>query len=386
MERNIYITTNVQCNLRCVYCYEDKSGTEVFDIDKAKKRLKTDLSEKKDDTVFINLHGGEPFLVFDKIKELCEWAWQQNFPQHFVFFATTNGTKVHGRIKDWLYENKNRFVAGLSLDGTREMHNANRSNSFDLIDLDFFSKTWPKQTVKMTVSPLSLRTLAEGIIFIKSKGFERLNVNLAYMIDWDKPEYLLIYYRELMKLCEYYKEHPNHIENCSIFDKRFAVLNDENAETRKWCGIGTEMEVYDVDGKKYPCHLLFPNVCGKEKSSNCNNIDFENPNEYIMGECLSCPIYPICPTCYASNYIERGKIGLRDMSLCRLEKVRTLVVAKYQYERIVNSNENLNNLSPEELNERLQILKGIKKITPALEEYQKMIDYLSRNCKGTCAH
>lgn len=376
MDRNIYITTNVQCNLRCVYCYEDKKGDDIFDMEKAKSRLIEDLSEPKDDTVYINLHGGEPFLVFDQIKELCEWAWEQNFPQNFVFFATTNGTLVHGRIKEWLYDNRHRFVAGLSLDGTREMHNANRSNSFDLIDLDFFSSTWPTQSVKMTVSPLSLPMLADGVKFVKSKGFERLDVNLAYMIDWDKPEYIRIYYRELMKLLEYYKEHPDYIKNCSIFDKRFVVLNYEDSETRKWCGAGTEMEVYDVDGKKYPCHLFFPNVCGKEKSENWHNINFNDPNEYIKGECGKCPIYAICPTCYAANYIERDDIGLRDMSLCRLEKVRTLVVAKYQYDRIVNSNEDVNSFSAEEMCERMDILKGLEKIAPALEEYQRMVDEL----------
>ena len=343
-------------------------------MNKAKQRLQEDLSEPKGGTVFINLHGGEPFLVFDKIKELCEWAWQQDFPQHFVFFATTNGTKVHGEIKEWLYENKHRFVAGLSLDGTREMHNANRSNSFDLIDLDFFSNTWPEQTVKMTISPLSLPTLADGVIFIRSKGFKSLEANLAYMVDWDKPEYISIYYREMMKLLEYYKKNPDFKNNCSLFNKHFDVMNFKDAKTRKWCGAGTEMDVYDVDGQKYPCHLFFPNVCGKEKALKSQSLDFDNPDEYIKGECRTCPIYPICPTCYGANYIDRGHIGLRDMSLCRMEKVRTLVVAKYEYERIVNSTENINTLSAEEMRERMDILDALEELTPVLEEYQKMVD------------
>lgn len=374
--KNIYITTNVQCNLRCIYCYEDKSGNEIFDMKKAKMRLKEDLSEPAEGMVMINLHGGEPFLVFDKIKELCEWSWQQNFPRNYIFFATTNGTKVHGRIKQWLFENRNRFIAGLSLDGTREMHNTNRSNSFDLIDINFFYKTWPKQVVKMTVSPLSIGTLADGIIFLNSVGFLKIDVNLAYMVNWGDPKYVRIYYRELTKLSEYYKENPALRKDCSIFDKNFNLLNTEKAMMRRWCGVGIETGAYNIDGKEYPCHLFFENVCGKEKSENWKNIDFSNPEEYIQGECRTCPIYPLCPTCYGANYIERNNIGLRDMNLCRLEKVRTLVIAKYEYDRIVNSKEDVNKLSSEEINKRLDILSALKKIAPVLEEYQKMVDDL----------
>lgn len=373
--RSIYITTNVQCNLRCIYCYEDKSGNEVFDMDKARDRLTEVLSEKSDDDTVISLHGGEPFLVFDKIKELCEWTWAQNFPSAFTFFVTTNGTKVHGRIKEWLYENRHHFICGLSLDGTKKMQDMNRSNSFDLIDIDFFRNTWPGQGVKMTVSPLSLETLAEGVIYLHSLGFQKFDANLAYMVDWDKPKYIRTFYRELMKLSEFYKKHPE-LNKCSIFDKKFALLNQKDAMKRRWCGAGIEMECYDIDGTKYPCHLFFENVCGKEKARVWHNIDFANPNEYIQGECRSCPIYPICPTCYGSNYIERGGIGLRDMTLCRMEKIRTLVIAKHQYDEIVNSKEDVSTLSAEELNNRLNTLNGIEKISPVLEEYQKMLDEL----------
>lgn len=373
--RHIYITTNIQCNLRCIYCYEDKSGNEVFDMDKAKKRLTQDLSQPSDDIVYINLHGGEPFLVFDKIKELCEWSWNQNFPTSHIFFATTNGTKVHGRIKQWLFENRHRFICGLSLDGTKEMHDMNRSNSFDQIDIAFFLKTWPSQGAKMTISPKSIVSLAEGVIYLHSIGFDNFDANLAYMVDWDKPDYLRIFYREMMKLSSFYKEHPN-LRKCSLFERNFGILNQEDAKTRRWCGAGNEMEVYDIEGARYPCHLFFENVCGKEKSLLCHEIDFTNPEVYIQGECRTCPIYPICPTCYGANYIERGHIGLRDMNFCRMEKIRTLVIAKYQYDEIMNSNDDTDKLSAEELNKRLNTLDGIEKIMPALEEYQNMLKEL----------
>ena len=188
LQRSIYITTNLTCNLRCVYCYEqDKSSKETFDLDLAKSTLTKELSIKSNSKgTLVNFHGGEPFISYKKIKELCEWAWAQNFPENFLFFATSNGTLIHGEMQEWLFENRKRFVVGLSLDGTPEMHNRNRSNSYDLIDTEFFAKTWPEQGVKMTVSRETIHSLAEGIIYMHELGFKVIRANLAEMTDWQE--------------------------------------------------------------------------------------------------------------------------------------------------------------------------------------------------------
>lgn len=75
--------------------------------------------------------------MFPKIKQLCETLWKKQFPEYYHFSVTTNGTLIHGEIKRWLYENRDKITLKLSLDGNRKSHNINRSNSFDKIDLDF---------------------------------------------------------------------------------------------------------------------------------------------------------------------------------------------------------------------------------------------------------
>ncbi|MBQ9174618.1 MAG: radical SAM protein [Bacteroidales bacterium] len=367
--RNIYITTNVTCNLRCIYCYEDKSSKEIFDVEKAKQRLQKLLSVKTGGSTIVNFHGGEPFLVFDRIRELCEWLWEQELEEPYVFFATTNGTLVHGEIQEWLSKNSHRFIAGLSLDGTRDMQNMNRTNSFDKIDIDFFARTWPRQGVKMTVSPISIDTLADGVAFIHSTGLHRILVNLAYMVNWNDPKFAKIYRRELRKLAAFYKENPD-LPLDTIFDLPFKLLVAPDAWKRKWCGAGTAVNAFDIDGRQYPCHLFFESVCGKEKSEGWHDIDFASPDEYVSKECSVCPIYPTCPTCYGANYIERGKIGSRDMSLCRLEKIRTLEVARFTYDRIMNSNDE-DRISAEEAAERSITLDALMKIEPLLLSIEK---------------
>lgn len=363
--RDVYITTNYTCNLRCVYCYEhDKLNQETFDLERTKQTLSQVLHTKTEHGTIIDFHGGEPFLSYKKIRELCEWAWNQDFPEKFTFFATTNGTLIHGEIKDWLLLNRDRFVVGLSLDGTREMHNANRSNSYDNIDLNFFFKTWPKQGVKMTISPKTIGSLSEGIIDMHEKGCGIISANLSEMTDWSSPEFLDVYRRELAKLAVYYMHHPE-IEKCSLFKVHFPALL--NPEVKKWCGVGTNMESIDVDGKKYPCHLFFESVCGKAKSEKSHYIDFSDPDNYISSHCRKCALLKICPTCYGSNYIARGDIALRDLSLCELNKVRFAEVAKYEYTRIVDDAMSLETLSNEEKFERLRILEAIESITEVLK-------------------
>ncbi len=70
--RHIFIQTNLSCNLKCSYCYErDKSGEE-FDEHMAFNKLRSILSMPTELGTKIKLIGGEPFLVFQKIKSLCE--------------------------------------------------------------------------------------------------------------------------------------------------------------------------------------------------------------------------------------------------------------------------------------------------------------------------
>ena len=50
---------------------------------------------------------------------------------------------------------------------------------------------------------------------------------------------------------------------------------------------------------------------------------------------MSCPFINICKTCYADNYIMRGSIYRRDMSLCDYQKIVFVVLFKYEYARIM---------------------------------------------------
>ena len=366
-KRNVTITTNESCNLRCLYCYENKKSNKTFDVANAKLRLKDILNTPSGGGTTISFHGGEPFLVFEQIKALCEWLWQQDFPEPFRCFATTNGTLIHGDIQQWLYLHRDKFICSLSLDGNREMHNINRSNSFDLIDIPFFIKTWPFQGVKMTISKRTLSTLAKGVVFLHTVGIPDIRANLSEMTDWNDETLLHIFKEELKKLASYYLENPE-IKPCSLFNVPFFKLLEDGIPP-KWCGVGIAPS-YDIDTYQlYPCHLFFPSVCGEEKSIVSRKIDFSNPQSYISKECSNCSFLRICPTCYGANFIERGHPAFRDQNLCKYHKIRFAIVAEYEYKRITALLENDHTcMDSSEKMKNYRNIEGIKKVVSELNE------------------
>ena len=329
MEKNVTLTLTANCNLSCVYCYEKHDDNKSMSFDTAKYILDSEFEGlKNDDYITIDFFGGEPFLEFELIKKIVSYVREQNIKGRFLpryrFFATTNGTLIHGEIMNFLKAHKN-FYLGLSLDGTKWMHDTNRCNSFDKIDLDFFVKTYPEQQAKMTISDFTLPYLADGIIFAHNKNF-KVACNLAYGIDWRNPKYKKLLIAQLEKLSEFYLDNPS-IERTTILSRKISSIGYLHEQpkriARKWCGTGTAMRTYDTDGKRYPCQFFMPMSCGKEKSSKAWEIDFKDeiPIEHLDKKCQHCILQDCCPTCYGSNYSATGDIYCKDPNLCELEKI-----------------------------------------------------------------
>ena len=321
--KTVTITLTQACNLSCRYCYETFKRSAPMDYDCAYHIISEELSAKHDyDLVLLDLFGGEPFLQFDLIKRLVASVKAGEWEHDYLFFAATNGTLVHGEVQDWLIDNSDCFICGLSYDGTKEMQNANRGNSADMIDLDFFLKQYGNEDIKMTVSPDTLPTLADGVIWLHDRGFE-VSCNLAYGIDWSDEAYAKILERELNKLIDFYIENPA-IPPCSMLAMGIDTVAFGTDKMFRYCGCGIDMVAYDVDGKPYPCHLFMPLSAGTEKAAKASGLFFydgEIPIEHIEEKCRGCVIKSVCPTCYGSNYITYGDIYKHDDSYCRLTKI-----------------------------------------------------------------
>jgi radical SAM protein with 4Fe4S-binding SPASM domain len=289
----------------------------------AKQIIDQELSHTNEVEAFeFDLFGGEPFLEFDLLQEITEYICEKKGDIPCTVFATTNGTLVHGEVQEWLKKHAGCFVCGLSLDGTREMHNMNRSNSYDDIDLDFFREMYPNQDVKMTISQETLPDLAEGVMDIHRKGF-LVSCNLAHGIDWSNSQNTEILNRELHKLIDFYLKNPN-IEPCSMLEMGISNVGQYEENAVRYCGTGKYMRAYDVDGRAYPCQFFMPLSIGEEKAAAVKDISIPDeylPDDEIDEKCRNCVVRSACPNCFGSNYASTGSIYKRDDNMCRLTKI-----------------------------------------------------------------
>jgi len=286
----------------------------------------------------IGLIGGEPLLEFDLIKEIVAYTCSKKRKEKFIFFATTNGTILTEAMKKWFVAHKEIFVLGLSLDGARETHNFNRSNSFDKIDIDFFLTNWSNQGVKMTLSEYSLLHLAENIKFLHSKGVKDIQgVNLAEgNFDWSDNKYIKLLTPQLTELVEFYVENDT-LELNQMFNMQLNFC-EVKKERSKWCGTGTGCPFFDVDGKMYPCSYMTPMTFSENELSEIAKVDFTNDDNFIDEDCFNnCYIYPICPNCAGGNYLVNKTFKERDKRRCRIQKFVSLFIADLQAKRITKN-------------------------------------------------
>lgn len=354
--RTVMIQITEACNLNCTYCYQSNKSDKTIDLNSAKQRITKYINESNNyDEVVIDLTGGEVFFKFNLVKNLCEWTWQQKWNKPIIFHTTTNGTLIHGNIQEWIIHNKHRFSVGLSLDGTKEMHDLNRSGSYDSIDFDFFIKNWPQQAIKMTISPESISTLSDGIIQLHQRGF-KVSANFAYLVDWSKSEYTKILKRELHILSNYYLNNPN-IQVSNLIDMPLWSITENKGTYPKWCGTGNQMIAIDIDGHEYPCQMFMPNAM--TNFNNFKSFDYKEPLNLQDEHCKDCNILPICPTCYGANLIQSGNPAIRDKDICKLTKIRADAASYLTTKKLLNGYLNLDDHRLKTTIESIQEIQSI---------------------------
>ena len=331
-----------RCNLSCVYCYQRNKDNGIMSIDVAKKCIDDIFNHIPDNTKIIEISfiGGEPLLEMDLIKDIYSYTKTYYSDERLVFFATTNGTTLSEDDKVWFYEHRKDFVLGLSLDGTPQTHNVNRTNSYDKIDIPFFVNTWPKQGPKMTISKHSIRNLAQDIIHIHEQGFVNINgVNFAEGdFDWESEDTLNVLAEQLHILLDYYTEHSD-INLDQMFGKHIEFCAS-GGDRHKSCGIGTRTLFYDIDGKRYPCSFITPMTFTDEDLEAISKVDFYNNSIFIDEECSrDCYLFPVCGTCSGANYLVNKSFNNRIKSRCKMNKLISLYIAELHMRRILQQRE-----------------------------------------------
>lgn len=324
-QKTIMLLVTYKCNLHCSYCYEPKVQNFRMNATKAKQIILDQMSLLGDDydSVEIQFMGGEPLLEYTLIKDVSEWLWTLSMDKKLmVLFAPTNGTLLNEEMKSWFYANRDRIHLGLSFDGDQSMQDANRSMSYERVDLNYFVKTWPDQSVKMTISPETVKSLSQGVIFLHNKGFKYISADLAMgsNLIWS-PTALNDYRAELSKLCNFYIDNPKYIP-FSMLRVNIASISRGKAKDVKTCGCGEDMVCVDWTGRRYACHLFSPVAIPFDKAESSNKVyDFSNHSIFNSDDCLRCVLNNVCNHCYGMNYLCTNDVAKPSPFHCSAFKI-----------------------------------------------------------------
>lgn len=291
-----------RCNLRCVYCLVNKDRGHVMSYEVAKEAVDEMLAVPHVfDYYKVSFMGGEPFLNFPLIRNIYAYIQDTYNKKDVRFEIVTNGTLFNDEIRRWLLSVGSNVQLVLSADGKRSTHNINRSNSFDKIDFEFVRQL-PHKRINMVITPQSLPSTLENILYLQSFGFP-VRMFIEEGIRWH-PEHLPQFEEVLMQLLDYYLSHPE-IEPCNLLNNSLYLIVDDSVVL----GCAQHEYSYSVsaDGEKYACHRCMPFE---------NYGDLHIPEEFINDlssaksvndSCQNCVISKLCNSCPASIASMKGR-------------------------------------------------------------------------------
>lgn len=125
----VTITTTMDCNLGCYYCYEDRSGDALAtsDVDAVVSRIDRVISDRDLSSLHVDWYGGEPLLNQDFI-ERASFAIQRlcrSKGVDYIASVISNGTEWPEDAVGFIERNAIRQVQ-ISFDGLADNHDRRR--------------------------------------------------------------------------------------------------------------------------------------------------------------------------------------------------------------------------------------------------------------------
>ena len=353
--RQLIFEVTQNCNLNCHYCiYNDnyqhqRSKTQKnLDFNTAKKGLdylRHLIIDRKDKSLVIGFYGGEPLINFDVVKQIVEFTnlifanWELNFN------ITTNLTILSEETLNYLV--KNKFSVLVSLDGSKEIHDAHRtypngSGSFEktFANLDLIKKNHPlfyRERVRFSsiyskdLSLMKLHDFFSGDGLVKEnplrvKTVLESNTNYYSRFPVDKKN-------SRDEFQDFFEIIKNKLKNkVKLVPFESSMLSNlakitENLKSARFSTLaGTccfDVRLYiDAIGSFHICEKMNPSFSfgdvwkGFDYKKMAEIV--ENYIRNISDKCTTCWAMHLCNRCYI-NFAEDGKFVHND-SFCQKQK------------------------------------------------------------------
>ena len=310
------------CNLRCKYCFADEGEYNghkgKMSLETAKKAI--DYVVKRSGprkNIEIDLFGGEPTMMMDTIKEIIEYARENEakWNKRIRFTMTTNATLLTDEMMDYMDKELENII--LSIDGRKEVNDKVRirfdgKGSYDQI-LPNIKKMVAKRdktkahTVRGTFTRENL-DFYEDVKMMVDEGFREISIEPVVLEDGHP---LALRKEDLPKIFESYDKLYDELVQKKAEGKEFNFYHfkvDLNGgpcvyKRISGCGAGFEYVAITPQGEVYPCHQFV----GKEEYK-LGSIYDDSYNADLGMSFKKAHIYnkPKCRNCWARFYCSGG--------------------------------------------------------------------------------
>ena len=312
------------CNMRCKYCFyfDEMSNREVQSYGiMSKETIEIILTKALKETTHhltIAFQGGEPTLAgFSFFQHVIKVVKEQNVNNCEVSYGLqTNGYSIDEKWVNFFVENK--FLIGVSVDGTKEIHDKYRHNvcgggTYDDImhTIDLFKEYKVDFNVLTVVHAEIADKIGSIYNYYKRKGFmyqqyieclEPLGEERGGQVYSLTPEkyskFLITLFRK------WYKDLQNgHYVYNRFFENILMIMSGQRPESCNMQGICGKQWVVEADGSVYPCdfyaldewklgNLITDSFLEIEKKR--LELQFIEVSKDIPKECQACRWFSIC--------------------------------------------------------------------------------------------
>ncbi|WP_294351841.1 thioether cross-link-forming SCIFF peptide maturase [uncultured Clostridium sp.] len=311
------------CNLRCKYCFADEGEYHghggVMSVETAKKAIEYVIKRSGPrKNIEIDLFGGEPTMIMDKLKEVIAYAREKEkeWGKNIRFTMTTNATLLTDDMMDFMDKEMGNII--LSLDGRKEINDNVRikvdgSGSYDDI-LPNIKKMISKRTKGKTYYVRGTFTrqnsdFYEDVVSMLNEGFREISIEPVVLED---KHALSIREEDLPTIFENYDKLYEEMRRRRKEGKDEFTFYHFNIDLQggpcvykriSGCGAGFEYVAITPQGEVYPCHQFV----GKEEFK-LGDIYEDTFNAELAKTFKKAHIYnkPKCKNCWARFYCSGG--------------------------------------------------------------------------------
>ncbi|NME83553.1 thioether cross-link-forming SCIFF peptide maturase [Clostridium sp. SM-530-WT-3G] len=310
------------CNLRCKYCFADEGEYHghggVMSVETAKRAI--DYVIKRSGprkNIEIDLFGGEPTLIMDKIKEIIQYARdnEEKWGKNVRFTMTTNATLLTPEMMDYMDKEMGNII--LSLDGRKDVNDnvrikIDKTGSYDDIVpniKEMIKRRTPGKTYYVRGTFTRDNTdFYNDVMAMVDEGFRELSIEPVVLPDESplslREEDLETIFDNYDKLYEEMARRKKEGDEFKFYHFNIDLQGGPCVYKRiSGCGAGFEYVAITPQGEVYPCHQFV----GKEEYK-LGDIYEDTYNSELAKTFKKAHIYnkPKCRECWARFYCSGG--------------------------------------------------------------------------------